>query len=110
MLPVYTLTGNRRHFMTRDEERSAEHNHRFWKWVSGVLGVLLTTAIIALIGTIKQVEHLRTTQVLMGEAVAENAQWIRDWYNELRVPERDQRQDSAIEELTRRLAVLEESR
>lgn len=76
--------------------------------MTGVLGVLLVTAVVALVGTIKQVAHLQTTQELMGKAVAANAQWIRDWYNELRVPERDQRQDSAIEELTRRLIVLEE--
>ncbi len=84
------------------------NNQRFWKWITGILGVLLVTAIASLVGTIKQIEHLQTTQELMGKAVAANAQWIRDWYNELRVPERDQRQDSAIEELTRRVAVLEE--
>lgn len=88
---------------------SIQHNsnQRFWKWVSGVLSVLLVAAVVALIGTIKQIEHIETTQEAMGKAVAANAQWIRDWYNELRVPERDQRQDSAIEELTRRLTMLE---
>ena len=83
------------------------HNNRFWKWVTGVLGVLLVAAVVALAGTIKQIERLETTQELMADAVEVNAQWIRDWYNELRVPERDQRQDSAIEELTRRLTALE---
>ena len=83
------------------------NNQRFWKWLTGVLGVLLVSSIIALVGTIKQIEHMKTTQDLMGKEVDKNAQWIRDWYNELRVPERDQRQDSAIEELTRRLMVLE---
>ena len=86
---------------------SAPNNQRFWKWFAGVLGILLTTAIIALANTIKQIEHLKTTQELMDKAVAANAQWIRDWYNELRVPERDQRQDSAIKDLTRRIETLE---
>ena len=86
------------------------YNQRFWKWLTGILGVLLVTAIISLLGMIKQIEHLRTTQESMAKEVDKNAQWIRDWYNELRVPERDQRQDSAIEELTRRLTALEERR
>ena len=94
--------------MQQGESIPRNHNQqRFWKWVSGVLGLLLVTSIIALMGTIRQIEHLQTTQLLMGKEVAANAKWIRDWYNKLRVPERDQRQDSAIEELTRRLVVLE---
>ncbi len=83
------------------------HNHRFWKWVRGILGVLLVTAVVGLVGTIRQVQHLRTTQDLMGKVVEKNTKWIADWYAVLRVPERDQRQDSAIEELTRRLRALE---
>jgi len=66
------------------------------------------STIVGLIGTIKKIEHLETTQGLMGKDVNANAQWIRDWANVLRVPERDQRQDSAIEELKRRLTALEE--
>jgi len=54
------------------------NNNRMWKWVSGVLGVLLVTGIIALLGTIKQMENLHTTQLLMGDAVEANAKWIRD--------------------------------
>ena len=82
-------------------------NGRLWKWISGVLSVLLVAAIVGLAGTIKQIEHLETTQELMGKAVEDNAQWIRDWSNVLRVPERDQRQDSNIGDIMRRLAILE---
>jgi len=94
--------------MQQTDPVQRNNNQRFWKWVTGVLSILLVTAIIALVGTIRQIEHLETTQELMDKVVAANAQWIRNWYNELRVPERDQRQDSAIEELTRRITVLEE--
>jgi len=89
------------------ESTQVNNNQRFWKWLGGVLSMMLVTAVVALVSTIRQIEHIKTTQNLMGKEVDKNAQWIRDWYNELRVPERDQRQDSAIEELTRRLRVLE---
>lgn len=89
------------------------HNHsngRVWKWCSGVLGILLVAAIVGLVDTIKQIEHLETTQELMGKNVEANAKWIRDWSNVLRVPERDQRQDSNIEDIMRRVALLERGR
>ena len=35
-------------------------------------------------------------RAIMKEGVAANTKWIREWYDTLRVPERDQRQDSAI--------------
>ena len=85
----------------------AHPNGRIWKWVSGVLGVLLVTAVVGLVAAIKQMERVATTQESMGKDVEANAQWIRDWSSVLRVPERDQAQDSAIEELRRRLALLE---
>ncbi len=64
---------------------------------------------------IRVVGELEVRQERMGEDVAVNARWIADWYAVLRVPERDQSQDSAIEELirqyeevTRRLRMLED--
>jgi len=89
------------------ESHRHTNNHRFWKWVSGVLGVLLVASVIALIRSDRQITELKTTQIMMGQAVETNAQWIRDWSTVLRVPERDQKQDSNIEELQRRLFVLE---
>ena len=89
------------------EALTVNHNSRFWKWCSGILGALLVTAVVALAGTIRQMEHLKTTQEEMAKDVEANAQWIDDWSAVLKVPERDQRQDSAIEELRRRLAILE---
>lgn len=77
------------------------HNHRFWKWVTGILGTLLVVAVVTIAGTIKQIERLQTRQDRMGEDVETNTKWIADWYAVLKVPERDQHQDSAIEELTR---------
>ncbi len=105
---------------------SGNHNHRFLKWLSTVLGMLLVAAVIALVSTIKQhgvaVAQLQTTVKLIVEetipAVQKDAdkstkKW-EDWAFVLKVPERDQRQDSAIEELThqheetaRRLRILE---
>ncbi len=82
------------------------NNNRLWNWVSGVLCVLLAVSIIGALGTLRQIQKLVTTQVLMGEAVAANAQWIRDWHTVLKVPERDQRQDSDIDELKRRVDTL----
>lgn len=93
------------------ERVMAENNHhRVWKWVSGVLGVLLSVSVVGLVGTIREIVELHTTQVAMGRAVEANAQWIRDWSTVLRVPERDQRQDSAIEDLSRRIRRLESPR
>lgn len=101
-------------FTTEAATVRINNNNRFWKWCSGILGALLVTAIVALAGTIKQMEHLKTTQEEMAKDVEANAKWIDDWSNVLRVPERDQRQDSAIEELRRaateiqrRIAALE---
>lgn len=93
--------------MPNTERAPQDHNHRFWKWIGGVLSVLLVTAVVALVGTIRQIEHLRTTQELMAKDVAKNTKWIADWSAVLRVPERDQKQDSDIEELKRRLTTLE---
>ncbi len=89
-------------------ETPNRNSSRLWKWISGVLGGLLTVSIIGTISTIRQIEHLQTTQLLMNQAVGVNAQWIRDWSAVLKVPERDQRQDSAIKELERRLDMLEQ--
>lgn len=94
------------------------HNSRFWKWITGVLGILLVTAAGAMVRSeikhaeemgeiLKQMEGLRTTQVIMGEQADKSTQWIEDWSLVLKVPERDQRQDSAIEELRRRIVALE---
>ncbi len=83
------------------------HNGRFWKWVAGVLGVLLVAAIVGLVASIRKMERVQTTQEIMGKDVATNKKWIADWSAVLKVPERDQRQDSNIEELTRRLTALE---
>lgn len=94
------------------------HNHRFWKWVTGVLSVLLLTAITGYIRSeIKRDQFEKAVmellvgfgvkQDLMGKRVDKNAQWIVDWSAVLKVPERDQRQDSHIEELTRRVTALE---
>ena len=83
------------------------NNHRFWKWVSGILTVVVVAEGGLLVKTDRQIVALDTKQVAMGIAVSANAQWIRDWSTVLRVPERDQKQDSNIEELKRRLFVLE---
>ncbi len=85
-----------------------EPNNRLWKWLSGILAVLLTASIIGAIGTLRQIQDIQTTQLLMGKTVIENAKWIRDWSTVLRVPERDQRQDSDIVELKRRMSSLEQ--
>ena len=81
---------------------NAVRNNQLWKWVAGVLGTLLVAAVVSLGTMIRTVGELQVRQRIMGEDVAKNAQWIADWYAVLRVPERDQSQDSDIEELTRR--------
>jgi len=82
--------------------------------MAGILGTLLVAAIITLGSMIRTVGELQVRQRIMGEDVESNARWIADWYSVLRVPERDQSQDSAIEELirqyeevSRRLGILE---
>ena len=92
---------------TAEAAAPINHNNRFWKRCSGILATLFVAAVVALAGTIRQIEHLKTTQEEMAKDVEANAKWIDDWSNVLRVPERDQRQDSAIEELRRRLTTLE---
>ena len=120
---------------TQHDRPAGNHNNRLWKWVSGVLSVLLAAVVVGYVDNIRQVEHIRTTMDLMsitvknlevarveaikarehlgtaqgemGKAVVVNTQWRDDWYNKLRVPERDQRQDSAIEDIIRRLVILE---
>ena len=89
-------------------------NNHFWKWVAGVLATLLVAAVVSLVSMIRTVGELEVRQRIMGEDVEANADWIADWYSVLRVPERDQRQDSDIEEIvrqyeevTRRLRILE---
>lgn len=90
----------------------ANHNGRFWRWVAGVLGTLLVAAVVALFSTMRQtgatLVKLDTRQELMNLAVTKNTKWIADWYAVLKVPERDQHQDSAIEENARRIRVLEQ--
>ncbi len=85
-------------------------NHRSWKWITGILGALLVVAITSLISNIRNtavtLEGLQLRQERMGEDVRRNAQWISDWYAVLRVPERDQQQDSAIEDILRRLELI----
>lgn len=88
-----------------------DRNARTWKWISGLLSVLLGAGILAVadaaLDTVKQLQDLQTRQVLMGENVAANAQWIKDWHEKLKVPERDQRQDTDIQELKRRMEIIE---
>ena len=94
------------------------HNHRFWKGVIGVLSILLAGAVFGLVRSeikraedlgevLKQMEGLRTTQVLMGQQADKSTTWIEDWSSVLKVPERDQRQDDNIEQHERRLTALE---
>lgn len=85
-----------------------EPNNRFWKWVSGILAVLLTASITLAFGTLKQIQTIQTIQDAMERDVAENTKWIDDWARVLRVPERDQRQDSDIVELKRRITMVEQ--
>jgi len=111
------------------DAQHGHNNHRFWKRVSGILAIivvaeggllirndrqiaLLETKQAAMGETVdthdhRQIATLETKQVAMGKTVDAHEQWIDDWYNKLQVPERDQRQDSNIEELQRRLFVLE---
>lgn len=87
------------------------HNSsRKLQWLSGILVTLLVAAVIGLVTTIQQIQELRTTQVLMGKDVDVNTEWIADWSAVLKVPERDQKQDSNIEELKRRVRILENQR
>ena len=90
------------------------NNSHFWKWVAGVLGTLLVAAVVSLVSMIRTVGELQVRQRIMSEDVETNTSWIANWYSVLRVPERDQSQDSAIEdrmyryeEITRRLGILE---
>lgn len=78
---------------------NSNSNGRVWRSVAGVLGTLLVAAVVALFRISAVVGDLKTRQELMGIDVAKNAQWIVDWSTIRKVPERDQHQDDAIEDL-----------
>lgn len=75
--------------------------------MAGVLGTLLVAAVVSLVSMIRTIGELEVRQQIMSVDVEANAQWIVDWYAVLMVPERNQQQDSAIEEIIRRLEIIE---
>ena len=93
--------------MSNMKTGQTNRNNHLWRWVAGILGTLLVAAVVSLGTMIRTVGELQVRQRIMGEDVEANAQWIADWYAVLRVPERDQQQDSAIEEIIRRLEMIE---
>ena len=82
--------------MMQNGER-VNHNRRFSKLMSGVLCALLVVADVSLIQMGRAIGELQVRY----EDVAKNTQWIADTLSTAYQSERDQHQDSAIEELTR---------
>jgi len=90
----------------------------FSKWVAPILGVLVAVLVTWFGSTVwkvdRRVEAFQATyesdqaayihelksmaddRASVRKNVDANSKWIREWYDTLRVPERDQRQDSAI--------------
>lgn len=88
------------------------HNsNRKLQLIIGILATLLIPLLVAgaleVLSTFRRIEGMRVTGISTSQLAAENAKWIRDWSGVLRVPERDQKQDSNIEELKRRMEMLE---
>jgi len=107
------MAANERNNSTMKTAQTSRNNH-IWRWAAGVLGTLLVVAVVSLGSMIRTVGELQVRQQIMAEDVEANAKWIVDWSTVLRVPERDQSQDSAIEQLirqyeevARRLEILE---
>ena len=90
------------------------------KWSTQIITVVLAALVIWVGRTVWEVDRrqqaglasyqsdlksMAADRASMKEDVAANSKWIREWYDTLRVPERDQRQDSAI--ATLELAVTE---
>ena len=73
------------------------------KWIGAIVAALLVGFLTWQARAIQEigqrVERLEV-RVNQNEGTTDtNSQWIRDWYNELRVPERDQKQDDSIKGL-----------
>ena len=86
------------------------------KWSTQIIIVVLAAFVLWIGRTVWEIDRRHASykgdlqsmaddRASMKEDVAANSTWIREWYDTLRVPERDQRQDSAI--ATLELAVTE---
>lgn len=77
------------------------------KWAVEILLTLIAAFVIWLAYGVNQlsaeIEHVKQ----LDSRVLDIETWIDDWYNILRVPERDQNQDAQILEFRRRIDRLE---
>lgn len=79
---------------------SSNNNNNFkasikntFKYAAGISAALITALLIWVATTLVNVDKRTTTLV---SDVKSNTDWIRAWYKDLNVPERDANQDSAI--------------
>ena len=80
-----------------------EANNYFRKTLGAVIVALLVAFLTWQASTTNEIcKRLARLEIRIAQvenATGINSKWIRDWYNELRVPERDQKQDDAIKGL-----------
>lgn len=95
------------------DELKAKNNHtnRLFKIITTVLCFLFVSLTLWTANTIRDlVIGAATGRVNYSRdsvLVQDHEQWIDDWYDVLKVPERDERQDSGIEDLKRRVEEIE---
>ena len=77
------------------------------KWTVEIFLVLIIAFVIWLARGVNQLGAQVTTTHQLEDRVKKMENWIDDWYNVLRVPERDQKQDSQILEFRQRIERLE---
>jgi len=77
------------------------------KWAVEILMTLLIVFVIWLATGVNQLDAEIARVSQLEQRVEKLEIWIDDWYNVLRVPERDQKQDSQILEFRQRLDRLE---
>ena len=81
------------------------------KWGLGILSAFIIAFVIWLAHSVNQLQGRESTDRQSREKLESRIEklesWIDDWYNVLRVPERDQKQDSQILEFRQRIERLE---
>lgn len=101
--------------MTNQVDHSKNnHTQRLFKilgCISGAVVLMFVSLVVWTANTISDLDiavaKIKVRQSADSVLVQTHKLWISDWHDVLKVPERDQAQDSGIEDLTRRVDEIE---